>query len=68
MLRSYKLPRLTSARAAEPEAEGEGVMEQGISQVSRRDNWAADAPWDSFANHADPVGVPHDLSFPPLAL
>ena len=57
MLCSYKLPRLTSAKAAKTEGE-ESAMEQGhISQALRQDDWAPGAPWDSFANHGDPVGV-----------
>lgn len=57
MLRSYKLPRLRSAKGAEAEEPGEGVMEQGSFPEARWGDWAADAPWDSFANHDDPVGV-----------
>lgn len=59
MLRSYKLPRLTAAKASETEG-FEGAMEPGgSSQTSRRDDWALGAPWDSFANHGDPIGAPH---------
>ena len=57
MLRSYKLPRLTAAKPTEIEG-FEGAMEPGSnSQASRRDDWALGAPWDSFANHGDPIGA-----------
>lgn len=49
-LRSYKLPRPRSAQGAEV---GEG------GQVSWREDWAAESPWDHWANYEDPVGVPH---------
>ncbi|KAL3150565.1 hypothetical protein ABBQ32_000377 [Trebouxia sp. C0010 RCD-2024] len=46
-LRSYKLPRPRSAQGAEV---GEG------GQVSWREDWAAESPWDHWANYEDPVG------------
>ncbi|KAL3137852.1 hypothetical protein ABBQ38_005105 [Trebouxia sp. C0009 RCD-2024] len=49
-LRSYKLPRPRSAQGADIGEPGEG------GQVSWHEDWAAEAPWDHWANYEDPVG------------
>lgn len=63
-LRSFKLPIPRSAQGGEtgePEEGGTGEPEeggtvQGSSQMAWR-NWAAEAPWDHWADYDDPVGM-----------